>query len=113
MSQVGSLIVVVTDPVRFSCHVESSALELAEGLKEDSYEGGDVFCGIFGRALRETAEGAYESNLREFTYDGLSVVCIREADADRLVNEEDVRVLVPGVRVERDVVNVVDPAGTW
>ena len=41
------------------------------------------------------------------------MVGVGEADADWLINKEDVRVIVPGVWVERNVVNVIDPAGAY
>lgn len=38
---------------------------------------------------------------------------VREPDSDGLVNEEDVRLFVPRVRVESDIVGVVDSAGAY
>jgi hypothetical protein len=43
----------VAYPVRFACHMESTTLELAEVLKEDGHEGGDVLCRLLCRALRK------------------------------------------------------------
>ena len=45
-----------------------------------------------------------------FTHDRLAVFSIGEADADGLVNEEDIRILVPGVGVVRDIVDIIHSA---
>lgn len=47
------------------------------------------------------------------TYHIFSMVCVRESNSDRLINEEDVCVLVPGVWVESNVVDVIHSAGTY
>ena len=44
------------------------------------------------------------------TYYLFTIVGIRKADADGLVNEEDIRILVPGVGIVRDVVNIIHSA---
>lgn len=41
------------------------------------------------------------------------MIGVREPDSDGLVNEEYVCIFVPRVRVESDVVGVVDSAGTY
>ena len=47
------------------------------------------------------------------TYHGLPKVGIRETDADGLVDEKDVRVLVPRMWVVRDVVHASHPARAY
>lgn len=49
---------------------------------------------------------------RATTHDIFSIVSVREANTDRLVNEENIRILVPRIGVEGDVMNTIDPAGT-
>ena len=91
--------------------MERTTLEAAEMLEEYSDKSGDILGGFLSRALRETlVKACRESLFREVTYNILSVVSIRKADADGLVNEEDIRILVPGVGIVRDVVNIIHSA---
>lgn len=46
------------------------------------------------------------------THNSLVVISVREPDADRLVDEEDVRIVVPGVPVVDSAGGVVHPART-
>ena len=48
-----------------------------------------------------------------FTHDRLAVFGIGEADADGLVDEEDVGMLIPAIRIERRVLWGRHPAGAW
>ena len=46
------------------------------------------------------------------TYNIFAIIRVRKADADRLIDEKDIRLLIPRVWVEGDVVRVVHHAGT-
>ena len=65
--------------------MERPAFELDEMLKENGDKCGDVL----SRLLRGGDE--------------LAVVCVGEADANGLVDEEDVGVIVPGLGVDDDL----------
>lgn len=47
------------------------------------------------------------------THDGLAVVGIRKADANGLVNEEHVRMLIPGIRIRLRRVRARRATWTW
>lgn len=49
---------------------------------------------------------------RYVTHNRFTVFCIREANADRLVNEEDVRFFVPRIRIERCGIRACNPTRT-
>lgn len=94
--------------------MESAAFEAAEVLKEDSHECRDVVCRLHCRSL--SLAGSKLSRARPkwvATHDGLAVVGIGETDADGLVDEEHVRVLVPGIRVRFRRVRARRAARTW
>ena len=46
------------------------------------------------------------------THNILSMVSVREANADGLVDEENIRFLVPRVGIDDDIMDIVHPART-
>ena len=91
--------------------MERAAFEATEVLEEDCHERGDIFRCLIRSALRSSSGYSWRLS-RGVTHNILSVVCVREAYADGLVDEEDIGILVPGVRVEGDVVYILDPTRT-
>ena len=75
--------------------MKTSALELREMLEEDGYKRRDVVTSFKGRA------------------DRLPVFRIRETHPDRLIDEEDVRVLAPGVHERLRAVGASNSARTF
>lgn len=83
-------------------HVERTPLELREGLEEKGNERVDVACCILGGADRLAKIGVAETNTHAMKGQGLAK-CGDETFAmrhSRLIQEEQVRVGVPRVRIE-------------
>ena len=82
--------------------MERPALELREVFEEDSDEGSDVTCGFLCCALltpHPLRSSSRHSRLVN-THHILPVLSVREPSVDRLVDEEDVGVVVPALREE-------------
>lgn len=94
--------------------MESPALERAKVLEEDGNEGCDILGSFFSCALRGVRSSRYITRTlsRGCTYDGFTMISVGESNADRLVDEEDVGLFVPRVRIEFGSVGLGHSAGT-
>lgn len=84
--------------IRFTCHMECPAFELVEMLKENCNEGGNVFSCVLSVVLSKLL--SYYLNEIQETYHALAKFCVGEANTNRLINEEDVCIRVPGLGME-------------
>lgn len=103
-----------THPVGLAGKVESTAFEAVEVLEEDSHESCDVIGRLHRRSLFLVVSKSPHGSLKgQATHDRLAIVGIGKADTDGLVDEEYVRVLVPGIRVVFRRVRARRTAWTW
>jgi len=84
----------VAPSITFSAQMKSATLKPAKGLEKDGDEGGDVDGSVFGRE------------------DRLTMVRVREPDADWFIQQEEVCLGVPRVGIVLRAVAVVDVART-
>ena len=96
---------------RLARHVEGAAFEVAKVFEEYGDKGGDVYCSFVRVALLAQLAARSRITIRIRTHHIFSVVSVREAHADWLVDEKDVRLLVPRIWVECNVMDVIDAAG--
>ena len=83
--------------------MELPTFELGEVLEEDDDEGSYVFRSFLRGALRLPSNIGNWMVLDvwlDLTYHELAVFRVGEADTDRLVDKEDIRMLIPPIRVE-------------
>ena len=105
-----------THSVGFSCQVEWTALKFGEVLKEDRHEDSDVVSRLQRRCLSYSSastSGNISIMQNNWTHHWRTVVDIGKSNASRLINEEDVRVLVPSKLEALGRVGPRHPAWTW
>lgn len=89
--------------------MEAATFEFGKVLKEDGYEGGNIL-GCFFSCTLEKVSGDFVLDLK-LAHDGFPIVSVREAYTNRLVDEKDVGIGIPGLLVEHRSTVIGNPAG--
>lgn len=92
--------------------MKGTALEVAEVFKEYSDERSDVYCGLLGGALLTQLVARSRISVSMGTCHIFSMIRIGEAYTNWLVDEKYVRLLIPRIRVESHIMDIIDPART-
>lgn len=91
--------------------MEVPSLELGEGIEEDSNECCDILSRVFCSSLNSPLIGVWSICTWINTYYTLPILGKTPANVNRLVDENDICICVPGVGIECCAVGILDCTG--